>query len=312
MLRRAWTANKPLTAVGLAMGLVLVIAIVGLLVDHTVITGAPAWVKPTKFAISIAIYSFTFLWLLSLVDGHQRAVRAVSWATAIALGIEMVLIAGAAADGTTSHFNISTPLHTAVWTTMAIAIGVAFLANLGALILLVRQRFAEPAFAWSLRLGLLISAVGMGVAFLMTSPTPRQLANAHAGGGMPIAGGHTVGVPDGGPGLPFLGWSTVAGDLRIPHFIGLHGLQVLPLIGVLITRYAPAWLTSRDRITLVVTAAAGYLGLVGLTTWQALRGQSLIHPDGVTLSALAALVVLVVATATAVIAPARVIRTAKA
>src|SRR5262249_38423568 len=108
MPRRAWTANKPLTAVGLSMGLVLAIAIVGLVVDHSVITGAQAWVKPTKFAISIAIYSFTFLWLLSFVDGHRRAVRTVSWATAIAFWIEMVLIAGAAADGTTSHFNLST------------------------------------------------------------------------------------------------------------------------------------------------------------------------------------------------------------
>jgi hypothetical protein len=312
MLRRAWTANKPLTAVGLSMGLVLATAIVGLVVDHTVITGAPAWVKPTKFAISIAIYSFTFLWLLSFVDGHRRVVRTVSWATAIAFWIEMVLIAAAAAEGTTSHFNLSTPLHSAIWFTMAGAIVVAFTANLAALILLLRQHFAEPAFAWSLRMGLLISAVGMGVAFLMTSPTPQQLAAAHAGGGMPISGAHTVGAPDGGPGLPFLGWSTIAGDLRIPHFIGLHGLQVLPLIGALIIRYAPAWLSSRDRVTLVITAAAGYLGLVGLTTWQALRGQSLIHPDATMLSALAALVAVVAGVALAVVAPARVSRTARA
>jgi hypothetical protein len=84
MLRRAWTASKPRTAVGLAMGRVLAIAIVGLFADHTVITGAPAWVKPTMFAVSIALYLFAFVWILSFVDGRVRLVCTISQATAIA------------------------------------------------------------------------------------------------------------------------------------------------------------------------------------------------------------------------------------
>jgi hypothetical protein len=36
---------------------------VGMLVDPRVITGAPAWLKPFKFAISTAVYSLTLAWI---------------------------------------------------------------------------------------------------------------------------------------------------------------------------------------------------------------------------------------------------------
>lgn len=75
--------------------------------------------------------------------------------------------------------------------------------------------------------GLVIGLAGMAVGFLMTSPTPEQLHDFHG-----IAGAHAVGAPDDGPGLPFLGWSTIGGDLRVPHFVGMHALQALAGIPV--------------------------------------------------------------------------------
>ena len=102
-----------------------------------------------------------------------------------------------------------------------------------------------------------------------------------------VAGAHAVGVPDGGAGLPLTGWSTTGGDLRIGHFVGLHALQVLPLLALLFTRRRVA---QRTATRLLLVAAAAYAGLVVLLTAQALRGQALLHPDAGTLTAFAALV----------------------
>jgi hypothetical protein len=290
---RAMAINRPLTLNVCIMLVTLAVAFVGLLVDPRVITGAPAWIKPAKFAISISIYCATFLWLLTFVSGHTRIVRLVAWATSVGLLIEMALIALQVVRGTTSHFNVSTPFNSAVWSIMGASVVCIWTANLVLGIVLLRQRFDDPAFAWSLRLGVFISLIGMAVAFFMTSPTAAQRAAAKAGGGLPIAGAHTVGVADGGPGLPFLGWSTVGGDLRVPHFVGLHGLQLLPLLGWLLIRYG-SHLRPATRTALVWLAGLGYLGLVGLLTWQALRGQSIAAPDARTLIAAAALFVTVV------------------
>ena len=129
-------------------------------------------------------------------------------------------------------------------------------------VLLLRQRMVDAALAWSLRLGVLVSFVGMGVAFFMTTPTEEQLAAAEETGNLPVAGAHSVGVPDGGAGLPVVGWSTEGGDLRAAHFFGLHGLQVLPILGVLLARFAPAWLRATDRVALVWTVGLAYLAFV--------------------------------------------------
>ncbi len=97
------------------------------------------------------------------------------------------------------------------------------------------------------------------------------------------------GSVDGGPGLPFLGWSTVAGDLRVAHFIGLHGLQLLPLVAFAVTRRMRRWHPG-SQVALVVIAGLAYLGFDLLLAWQALRGQSVIHPDARTLIAAGGLV----------------------
>ena len=134
----------------------------------------------------------------------------------------------------------------------------------------------------------------------MTSPTSAQLGDFQG-----VAGAHTVGLADGGPGLPILGWSTVAGDLRIPHFVGMHALQTIPIVLILLELASRRVALLGDvlvRTRLVAIAAAGYLATVVLVTVQALRGQSIVRADVPTVVAAALVAIAVVVSVSVVVA----------
>lgn len=271
---------------GLTMLLVFGATLIGIMVDHRIITGAPVWLKPAKFAISIAIYSFTFVWMLGFVKNYPRLTRWTANITAISFAIEMLVIVIQAVRGTTSHFNISTKLDFFLWSIMGSFIVIVWIMNLLLAILLMCQRLPDRAFAWSLYLGVLITAYGMALSFLMTTrPTPEQQAIIASGHSPKTFGAHSVGVADGGKGLPILGWSTEGGDLRIAHFVGLHALQVLPFLSWLLLRLRrTAILNEHKRLSLILTSGFAYFSMVSLLAWQALRGQSIINPDAITIS----------------------------
>ena len=294
LLQRAWHTNWPLTMLGVAMILVFLAALAGVLLDHRVITGAPAWLKPAKFAVSVSVYCFTFVWLLGFVESRPRLARFAANVTVVSFIVEMTVILTQAARGTTSHFNVTTPLDTFQWLTMGAFIVVVWTMNLLLAILLLFERIPNRPFAWSLRLGLLVSLLGMGSGFLMVRPTHEQLVTMAANHGPRIVGAHSVGVADGGPGLPVVGWSTAGGDLRVAHFLGIHAMQILPFVGWFVARRRNAFARFKEahRLALISTVGFAYLALVLLFVWQALRGQSLIHPDVQTLAAAVALLAL--------------------
>ncbi|WP_051271753.1 hypothetical protein [Shimazuella kribbensis] len=281
-LRKGWALNKSLTMLGLMLVITLLATCVGLLVEHRVIAGAPAWAKPAKFAISFSFYCFTFVWLLSYLQRWKKTAMTLTIITFVGVFIDMALIVLQVFRGVQSHFNVATPFDDMVYRIMGLGSTMIFIASLVTGIFLLFKRNIDLALIWSLRLGLVIMILGMSVGFLMTQATQEQLAVFTAGQMPPIFGAHSVGVPDGGPGLPFLGWSTTGGDLRIAHFVGLHALQVLPFLGWFLSAQRFPRFSTRQRIALVWIIGLGYAGLVGSLLWQALRGQSLIAPDGLT------------------------------
>jgi hypothetical protein len=283
MFRRLWQTSPELIATAALMLPVLAGAFVGLAVDPTVITGAPAWLKPAKFAASIAIYAVTLAWIFTFIPEWTRTRWMVGWGTAVTMVLEMAIIGAQAWRGTTSHFNVATPGNAVLFAIMGLAIFVQTLSTIAVAVALWRTRFDDRALGWALRLGMSLTIAGALTGGLMTRPTAAQLEAARAGERMTIAGAHTVGAPDGGPGLIGTGWSTVHGDLRVPHFVGLHALQVLPVVALLLARgrFRP-----HVRVRLTLVAAASYAALYAILLLQALRGITLVAPDATTIAQL--------------------------
>jgi len=273
------------------MAVLAVVATVGMFVDDREILGDPVWLKPWKFAISFVLYAVTLAWMISLVSRGRRIASLAGTAIALSGAVEVGLIVFQAARGRMSHFNQTTELDGTIWSLMGMTIAVLWTATLIVGLVLLFSPVPDRASRWAVRLGVAMALVGMAVGMLMVMPTPEQAAAEAAGIDVSIVGAHSVGVPDGGPGMPLTGWSLTGGDLRIPHFVGMHGLQALPLLAILLGALGASgrrWARVLDpmrRARLIFVAAASYAGLLWLLTWQALRGQPLLSPDSLTLAA---------------------------
>jgi len=160
---------------------------------------------------------------------------------------------------TTSYYNLKTSFDGMVFSIMGIMIIFNTLFILLTLVLfLTRAKELPNAYLWGIRLGLFFLLLGSMEGAVMITRL-----------------GHTVGLADGGPGMPLLNWSTRGGDLRIAHMLGLHALQIIPLAGYLITK----WKASdppRRQLAYLGGFAALYLAVTALLFWQAMSGRPLL------------------------------------
>ncbi|MGW5052812.1 hypothetical protein [Actinokineospora sp. NPDC004072] len=278
----AW--NRPFIVFTVVMTAVAAVSAGGLLVDDRVLVGAPIWLKPLKFALSFMLYGLAWAWLISLLPKRSRVLSAASAVIIATAAIEMGILLTQTIRGRESHFNSTTELDGALFELMGLTIIVFWVATLVASVVIGARRIAPRPENLAIRLGLGISLVGMLLGVPMT--TRDSLREG-------FSGTHSVGVVEGGPGMPLTAWSTTGGDLRIPHFVGLHALQVLPLVALALAVLAARHAVLRAeevRYRMVWTAGVVYCGLIALVTWQAFRGQPLLSPDWLTLAGLAVLI----------------------
>ena len=253
-----------LTAAAFAMLALAVPTTLALLIDARQFHGVGTWIKPLKFELSVALYLLTLALFLPLASDRFRASwlgRYMVWPVIVPIVLEVLYIAWRASRIEASHYNRDGWIGIALYAVMGVG-AVMFTVAPGFLAYGLARRDAAPmpqVVRWSLVAGLALTCVfGLASGAILSSS----------------ASGHYVGVvPDAHRTLPFLGWSLAIGDLRIAHFLGLHALQIIPAIGVLL------WLASRQSkagLVALGTVSAAYAAVTATALVAALQARPLL------------------------------------
>lgn len=246
--------NGNLTLVGLAYFALFLILLITSIFDTRQLLGINIWIKPMKFALSLGIFTLTFAYLLDLIPISKRRKTVFANIIIYTMLIEIVIIVGQAAVGEQSHFNKSSILGGVLYGIMGLSIAIAFIMICLTTIDYFRMKTQLSAsLLWAIRIGLLIMILGNIGGIMMSAMFT-----------------HSVGIADGGDGLPFVNWSTIAGDLRVMHFFGMHGIQLLPFVALGSVGIIKS---EQNRMGLIVILGLLYGGFVSYVFWQALNGM---------------------------------------
>ena len=229
----------------------LVLSMLFLILAKTTTTqvyGVNAWYKPFKFAFSTLTFAWAMAWYCSYLPNFNASI--FNWTVIILLGFEIAYIALQAGRGQLSHYNQSTPVYAALFSMMALAASAVTIYTAYVGYLFFSNSFPElpTYYVWAIRLSIVLFVIFSFEGFAMGS----RLS-------------HTVGAANDNSNLLIVGWSKTFGDLRVAHFIGMHALQIIPIVSY--------YLLKNTKLTIALAIGYGFLAL--LTLIQALKGKPL-------------------------------------
>lgn len=249
-LQQLKTRNETLFYFGVICFVLSVLFLVGTKFSSTQVYGVSAWYKPFKFAFSTMMYVWAMAWYLHYLPDFRMG--PFNWTIVVLLGFEIVYIALQAGRGQISHYNSSTPFYSTMFALMGIAATLVTLytAYVGYLFCVGSFHQLPVYYLWSIRLAIFIFVVFSFEGFAMGA----RLS-------------HSVGAINDNSNWFVVGWSKTVGDLRVAHFIGMHALQILPLLSFYVVKNVKG--------TIVVSILYGLLALGTLI--QALQGHPLVR-----------------------------------
>jgi len=212
----------------------------------TQVHGVNAWFKPFKFAVSIGVFAWTMAWYCHYLANFN--ITPFNWVVIILFGYEIIYITFQASQGQMSHFNVSTSTYSMLYSLMGLAAAVVTIYTAYIGILFFTQTFPDLPnyYVWAIRFGILIFVVFSFEGALMGSRM-----------------NHSVGAINDNSNWFIVGWSKTVGDLRVSHFIGMHALQILPMLSFFIFKNTKA-----------IIIISIFYGLLATTTLvQALKGK---------------------------------------
>ena len=231
----------------------LFIAILFLIFAKTTSTqvyGVNAWYKPFKFAFSTFTFAWAMAWYCSYLPDFN--IKLFNWTIIVLLGFEIVYIAIQASKGQLSHYNVSSSFYSAMYSLMALAASLVTIYTAYVGVLFFKHSFPELPnyYVWAIRLGIIVFVIFSFEGFAMGSRM-----------------NHSVGALNDNSNWFILGWSKTVGDLRVAHFVGMHAMQVLPLLSFYVLK--------NTKWTIGLSVIYGLLAL--MTLIQALQGKPLIR-----------------------------------
>ena len=250
-----WFPQRVLADYGTALLVSVPAGVVWAWRDTRTVDGEAVALKPTRFALSIGIYMLTASAMFSYVRPERRSGFLPSAAVGmmvVGCTIELACIVLQAARARRSHFNTSTRGDAAIYAAM----GAFAVLLIGAVLPLAWEIARWPAENAD---PIMVRAIVAGL-----------LATFIVGGGtgamMSVRSGHAIGREKSR--LPLFGWNMTGGDVRAPHFFGLHAMQALPIIAA-----GADVLSSRRPVSLFVAGALAYGLLTAGLLYLALRGK---------------------------------------
>lgn len=231
------------------------------MIDIRTLDAMNVWIKPAKFAVSFAMFFATLALVVGRMSVAAQSGRWMRWTLptlAIAGCGEMLYIGLQAGRAARSHYNYEGALYSIMYGVM----------GLGAVLLVI----GVGVIGWlvakdvGLRMG---PRLRQGVQWGFIASCFLSLLTA---GTLSSFRSHFVGTPTlDAAVIPLIGWSMQVGDLRPSHFLALHAMQALPLLGLWLDR------RSHQRSATVPVVAALYIALTLVIFVQALMGQPLIR-----------------------------------
>jgi hypothetical protein len=218
-LRRLAADSPGYTGLAVLLALAMLPLFGAFLLDERLFQGVNVWLKPLKFHAALVIYLLTLAAFARFASAELRSQPWWRWyerLVVLAVVLELIWIGGAAALGTASHYNESTPLATAVYSFMGVA--AVLLTSASATLAWAIHRHPAGDLSPAVRTGLVW---GLGLTLLLTLVTAQTLSGMDSHG--------ASGTPNDAAGLWLLGWSRDGGDLRAAHFFATHAIRGLRL-----------------------------------------------------------------------------------
>lgn len=248
-----------------------------LVVDPGPWHGPVSWRKPIVFGLSFGVTAWGVGWVLGLLQRRPR----LGWATGGALSVASVVEVGAITlqrwRGVASHFNDATPFDETMFGVMGASVVLVAVAIVAVLIWAALGLRDDPVVWWAAIVGLgsLVAASRIGVDMV----------------------GEGKAVLDATGRVPESIVFGAAGSAKLAHAIGMHAIQVLGALAVVL-RLGRSPAAEQRRVMRL--AAVAYTGMFAIVVVQAYAGRALHDLPATSLAAaLLAIAVLVRATLSA-------------